>query len=52
MATSFVMVVRTVAGARPGVFERTGSLQRDWDGKVPDLSAWFIGAESQTVRVV
>lgn len=53
MSTSYAMVIRTVAGAAPGVFERTGSLQRDWsgDGNVP-LSTWFEGAESQMVRVL
>ncbi|KAK1833594.1 heterokaryon incompatibility protein-domain-containing protein [Podospora conica] len=52
LAASHVMVVRPVTGGGPGVFERTGSLQRDWDGEVPDLSPWFEGAETQTVRVV
>lgn len=52
MAVSYVMVIRTVAGTGPGVFERTGSLQRDWSGDRKMSPAWFEGAESQTVRVV
>ncbi|KAK4183074.1 heterokaryon incompatibility protein-domain-containing protein [Podospora australis] len=53
MAVNYIMIVRPVRGTEvPGVFERVGSVQRNWNGDVPDLSKWFEGAESRIVRLV
>jgi hypothetical protein len=52
IAARFIMVIRPVAGAGPGVFERVGSVQRNWNGEVPDLTRWFDGAEVKTVTLL
>ncbi|KAK0640788.1 heterokaryon incompatibility protein-domain-containing protein [Cercophora newfieldiana] len=52
VAVSFMMVIRP-AGQEVGVFERVGSVGRDWVSRgVLDFSKWFEGVDPQVVKVV
>jgi len=52
LADDFVMVVRPVAGEGGNILERVGAVQRNYDGRVPDLAKWFEGADMRTIRLV
>ncbi|KAK0617016.1 heterokaryon incompatibility protein-domain-containing protein [Immersiella caudata] len=52
IAANYIMVIQPALGEGPEVFERVGSIQRDWNGDVPDLTRWFEGADERTVRLV
>jgi len=38
--------------ARDRRLERVGTVQRNYDGRVPDLAKWFEGTDMQTIRLV